>query len=126
MATRDSWPTRPMPDKNVKLPMELRLTDGQMRDILYGHIPAAMEDRWFMYCGDNKIRYFRSWSGICIYEADFAEVLGGYEITALTVNQDPAEYHENPEKAKALFCALLMQECGGDAEPYWNEYVNWK
>ena len=126
MATRDSWQTRPMPDKNVKVPMELRLTDNQMRDILYGHIPAAMEDRWFMYCGDNKIRYFRSWSGICIYEADFAEVGNGYEITALTVNQDPAEYKENPEKAKALFCALLMQECGGDAEPYWNEYVNWK
>ncbi len=30
----------------------------------------------------------------------------------------------DPEKAKALFCALLMQECGGDAEPHWNEYTS--
>ena len=124
VATRDSWKTSPMPEKNVKLPLGLRLTDELMRAILYGHIPSAMEDHWFMYCGDNKIRYFRSWSGFCIYEASLEEVGDGFEVKDLTINQDPAEYEGDPEKAKALFCALLMQECGGDAEPYWNEYTS--
>ena len=123
VATADSWKTFPMPERNVKLPMDLRLTDEQMSDILCGHLPSGMEDHWFMYCGDNKIRYYRSWSGFCIFEANFEQRYNGYEVTVLTVNQDPSEYKGNPEEAKDLFCALLMEDCGEDATPYW-ELIN--
>lgn len=122
VAAADSWQTSPMPERNVKLPMDLRLTDRQMAAILCGHIPSGMEDRWFMYCGDNKIRYFRSWTGVCIFEANFEQRYDGFEVTVLTVNQDPGEYRDSPEMAKALFCALLMKDSGEDATPYWTEY----
>lgn len=108
-----------MPEENMIVPIDLRLTDEQMGIILRGHIPEAMEDHWFMYCGDNRIRYYRSWTGFCIFEATFEESYSGFKVTSLTINQDPEQFRAAPERATALFCALLMEECGGDAERYW-------
>ncbi len=123
MATKDSWKTLPMPEKHVTVPMDLRLTDTQMATVLYGHIPEAMEDHWFMYCADNRIHYHRSWTGLCIFEATFEESSDGFRISSLTINQDPEQFGANPEKATALFCALLTEECGGDAGKYWEKYL---
>ena len=33
-----------------------------------GHIPEVMEDHWFMYCDENSINYFRSWTGNQIFK----------------------------------------------------------
>ena len=123
-ATRDSWKTLPMPEKSVTVPLDLRLSDAQMAIVLYGHIPEAMEDHWFMYCADNRIHYHRSWTGFCLFEASFEESTDGFRVTSLTINQDPEQYRADPMKAKALFCALLLKECGGDAEKYWEQYLS--
>ena len=123
IATKDSWKTLSMPEENLTVPMDLRLTDEQMGTILRGHIPEAMEDHWFMYCGDNHIRYYRSWTGFCIFEAAFEESYSGFKVSSLTINQNPDQFRAVPEKATALFCALLMEECGGDAEQYWKQYL---
>lgn len=37
----------------------------------------------------------------------------------LTINQDQDQVNIGQEEAKYLFCALLMEECGGDAGEYW-------
>ena len=122
IATKDSWKTRPMPEKQVTVPLDLRLTGGQMARIRCGHIPEAMEDHWFMYCDDERIRYYRSWTGNCIFEAAFEASGDGYRVTRLTINQDPEEHKATPEKAAALFAALLMEEGGADAGQYWDAY----
>lgn len=122
-ATQDSWNTLPMPEKHVTVPLDLRLTDKQMATVLLGHIPEAMEDHWFMYCANNQIHYHRSWTGLCIFEAAFEESFDGFRVSNLTINQDPEQCRSEPEKATALFCALLMEECGGDAEKYWEKYL---
>lgn len=114
----------PMPEKHVTVPLDLTLTDEQMSIVLLGHIPEAMEDHWFMYCGDNQIHYHRSWTGICVFEAAFNESFNGFQINSLTINQDPKECSIEPEKGTALFCALLMEECGGDASKYWKQYMS--
>lgn len=122
-ATQDSWNTLPMPEKHVTVPLDLRLTDKQMATVLLGHIPEAMEDHWFMYCANNQIHYHRSWTGLCIFEAAFEKSFDGFRVSNLTINQDPEQCRSEPEKAAALFCALLMEECGGDAEKYWEKYL---
>lgn len=124
MATKDTWKTLPMPEESVTVPLDLRLSDEQMSLVLYGHIPDAMEDHWFMYCSDNKIHYHRSWTGICVFEAGFHESFSGFQISSLTINQDPEDCRIEPERATALFCALLMEECGGDASKYWEQYMS--
>ena len=116
VATKDSWKNMPMPDKNVVIPLNVRIPCEAMRIIKYGHIPEAMEDHWFMYCDEDAIRYYRSWSGICIFEAMYEEYGRDYKITYLKVNRDPEQYGSTDNRKDAChFLKLLTEEYGGNA-----------
>ena len=122
MATKDSWKNLPMPDKNAVIPLNVKIPCDAMRIIKYGHIPEAMEDHWFMYCDDDTIRYYRSWTGICIYEAKYEELGDNFRITSLRVNRDPEQYGGTDiQKDARHFLTLLIKDYGGDAEGYWEK-----
>ena len=96
-----------------------------MHIIKYGHIPQAMEDHWFMYCDEDTIRYCRSWTGICIFEARYEPYGDDFKITSLSVNRDPGQYgSKDDNKDTALFMALLTEEYGGDAKGYWKKALH--
>ena len=121
VATKDSWTIMPMPEQHTTIPVGVILPENAMECVKYGHIPDAMEDHWFMYCDDNTIRYYRSWTGFCIYVAKYEKVDDGYKITDLTVNRYPEQYKCDDDKHDlALFMTLLTEEYGGDASLYWN------
>ena len=122
VATKDSWKTKPMPEKNVLLPLNVTIPCEAMQVVKYGHIPEAMEDHWFMYCDEDTIRYYRSWSGICIFVAKYVEEGDKCTITELQVNRDPEQYRSNENgRDISLFMALLTEEYGGDASIYWDK-----
>ena len=84
--------------------------------VKYGHIPEAMEDHWFMYCDETTTRYYRSWTGICIFVARYEDDGSQCRISELQVNSDPDQYRgKGDEKDVALFLALLTEEYGGNA-----------
>ena len=121
VATKDSWTTLPMPEQHTKIPVGIIIPDNAMECVKYGHVPDAMEDHWFMYCDDNTIHYYRSWTGICIYEAKYEKVDDGYKITEIIANRFPEQYKCKDDKHDlALFMALLTEEYGGDASQYWD------
>ena len=121
VATKDSWTIMPMPEQHTTIPVGVILPENAMECVKYGHIPDAMEDHWFMYCDDNTIRYYRSWTGFCIYVAKYEKVDDGYKITDLSVNRYPEQYKCDDDKHDlALFMTLLTEEYGGDASLYWN------
>lgn len=121
VATKDSWTIMPMPEQHTTIPVGVILPENAMECVKHGHIPDAMEDHWFMYCDDNTIRYYRSWTGFCIYVAKYEKVDDGYKITDLTVNRYPEQYKCDDDKHDlALFMTLLTEEYGGDASLYWN------
>ena len=120
VATEDSWKTLPMPDSNTTIPMDVVISREAMDIVKMGHIPSAMEDHWFMYCDESSIRYYRSWTGICIFVAKFEEYGEQYTITELTVNREQEQYGStDDEHDVALFLALLTEEFGGDASEFW-------
>lgn len=122
MATKDSWKTKPMPEKNVLLSLNVTIPHKAMQVVKYGHIPEAMENHWFMYCDEDTIRYYRSWSGICIFVAKYIEEGDKCTITELQVNRDPEQYRSNENGHDiSLFMALLTEEYGGDASIYWDK-----
>lgn len=121
IATADSWKTKPMPESNTVIPMDVAISSEAMAIVKMGHIPDAMEDHWFMYCDENTIRYYRSWTGICVYVAKYVDDGTQCRITELLVNRDPQQNSNTAdEHDKALFMALLTEEYGGDATEYWN------
>lgn len=122
VATKDSWNVEPMPDKHITIPMDESIPSAAMRIVKYGHIPDAMEDHWFMYCDETTIRYYRSWTGFCIYVAKYEDDGETCRITELTVNREPEQYTcTDNEHDVALFMALLTEEYGGDASEYWKK-----
>ena len=83
-----------------------------------------------MYCDENSIRYYRSWTGFCIFIARFVqEDEGNYRIVELCINRDYKQYKayhfesasDDGAKDLALFMALLTEEYGGDASEYWKK-----
>lgn len=122
VATEDTWTTMPMPEKCTTIQLDERIPSIAMSIVKYGHIPEAMEDHWFMYCDENTIRYYRSWTGICVYAAKYEDNGTICRITELTVNRDPEQYGcTDNEHDVALFMALLTEEYGGDASEYWKK-----
>ena len=122
IATKDSWNIEPMPEKHTTIPMDENIPSAAMGIVKYGHIPDAMEDHWFMYCDETTIRYYRSWTGFCIYVAKYEDDGETCRITELTVNREPEQYTCTDNKHDvALFMALLTEEYGGDASEYWKK-----
>lgn len=126
IATRDSWKTEAMPHEDVSvLEMGLTMTDEDMEIIRRGHIPEAQEDHWFMYCDDEYIRYYRSWSGMCAFEAQYTKVDDHWLIDSLSINHALVEFGVNGDESGAyLFIYLLIAETGSDATPQWNSYLD--
>ena len=124
VATKDTWDIEPMPEKHTTIPMEVSIPSAAMRVVKYGHIPEAMEDHWFMYCDETAIRYYRSWTGFCIYIARYIDDGETCRITELTVNREPEQYTcTDDEHDVALFMALLTEEYEGDASGYWKKVL---
>ena len=125
-ATARDWKTTPMPSNPSEvsdIPYIFGLSEKQMQILRKGHIPDSMEDHWFMYCDEEYIRYFRSWSGMCAFEASYHEDERGYIIERLKMNHGLAEFGVNgDDAAKALFQYLIFAETGGDAEGAWMNY----
>ncbi len=126
VATKYSWGNKPM-GKHVVISFDYFLPEDMMAVVRYGHIPAAMEDHWFMYCDENSIRYYRSWTGLCVFIAEYENVEGGIRIVRLLSHRDSEQNDfEQDTKDAALFLALLTQECGCDASKFWAVFFDRK
>ena len=128
IATAKDWHTEPMPDdpqEVTNMPFDFKIPNNAMAIIRKGHIPEVQEDHWFMYCDDEYIRYYRSWTGMCGFEAHYKKAEGCYVIDSLKMNHALAEFGVNGDEAgAALFCYLVIAESGGDADAAWQNYLN--
>lgn len=131
IATARDFETQPMPNdpkETTYIPFALLVSAEQMDILRKGHLPAVQEDHWFMYCDEEYIRYYRSWTGQCAFEAHYKNWAEGYVIDTLKINHGLAEFGVNGDEAgKALFCYLIAAETENDAEEAWKEYKEvWK
>lgn len=85
---RSDWKTKPMPEQHDSFIFKRSFTDEEMTVLSHGHIPKAMEDKWFWYMEGSTIFVHRSWTGNCIYMIDFQED----DNHIVTVNRDPEQY----------------------------------
>ncbi len=127
IATAGDWKTETMPvdQQDVTcLPVDFKISQNSMAIIRKGHIPEVQEDHWFMYCDEEYIRYFRSWTGMCAFEAHYKKTGEDYVIDNLKINHALAEFGVNGDEAGvALFCYLIITESGGDGEAAWQIYL---
>lgn len=124
-ATIEDWKTEAMPkDYITKVPMYYELSKEKMDVLKKGHIPEAMEDHWFMYCDRSYIRYYRSWTGMCAFEAHYHKVQNNYIIDSLTMNHRLDEFGVNGEgPAMVLFLYLIESELHGHNGILWDTFL---
>lgn len=128
VATADMGELEAMPDNrddvsDIALGLEI---DERAMDILRkGHIPECQEDHWFMVCDGEYIRYYRSWTGMCAYEAHYSRTDNAtYCIDSLRVNRNLAAFGVNGDESSVfLFRYLIAEETGGAAAYAWDEYI---
>lgn len=121
IALKSSWKTKHMPrHKQTALEIDIELTEDELMELAKGHIPEEMEDHWFMYFDGEFVRYYRSWTGICIYKGQVVRKDGVPRIRKLIVNRDPEQYREtNDEKDRLMFEMLITEELGMDSSGIW-------
>lgn len=126
VAKSTSWKIDPMPQTDIsKIEAGICVTEEDMAILRKGHIPEAQEDHWFMYCSKEHIRYYRSWTGTCVFEAHFLKKEQQYIIDEIIINHALVEFGVNGDEAGvALFLYLLIAEVGGDSMGAWQAYLD--
>lgn len=128
IAISSDWHIEPMPESTEEAPtlkLSIPISNEAMAIIQKGHIPEVQEDHWFMYCDDEYIRYYRSWTGMCTFEAHYHKETECYIIDELTINHALAQFGVNgDEAAMRLFRYLITAETGGDAAGAWQDYID--
>ena len=96
-ATKDSWTTRPLPRQRARLAANWRYSQDEFQRVLKGLIPEVMEDKWFIFFEAGWLYFHRSWTGNCIFQAQFRETDAGWAVTQFLVNRDPDQYQSDSD-----------------------------
>ena len=110
-ATLENWrDLSAMPEKNVRLDLNIPVTAASFEKMRWGFIPRVMEDRWFFFMEDNWLHLYRSWTGHCIYQIRFEpDEDGGYRAAELVVNRDPDQYGGSDDYDRNWIVTFLRQ-----------------
>ena len=81
-----------MPDKTVKIKIDVKLNTDELERLKKGHNPTGMSDHWGMFYENNKCYIYRSWTHNCIYIVDIPE--DGFIIDVI-VNNDESQHEFN-------------------------------
>ena len=113
VATAADWKTKPMSvEHHYIISTEIPVPAYAMDRIRQGHIPEGMDDRWFMYCENDVIRYFRSWLGANIFNAYFEQ--RGDDFCIYRIDVDTEDFSSSPNEAAdalKMFIQLLFHQC---------------
>lgn len=91
-ANRSSWKVLPMPAAREEIDLRLQFDDAQFAVLRRGLIPRDMDDRWFMFVEDDWLFIHRSWTGACIFAAQFRAQDGGVEVTNAWASRNADQY----------------------------------
>lgn len=80
-ASRGDWQITSMPPRHVVLAYDamptIRYSAEEFDRIRWGVVPQALEEKWFIHADGDRLFFHRSWTGYCIYVADFERRGGG-------------------------------------------------
>lgn len=108
IAIKNDWKNKPMPKETISIKLGKKVSKAEIKEIEKGFIPLEMEDKWFIFCEENMIYFHRSWSGDCIYIAEYKEITDNeFEIDKLIINNSEQYQSNDVEADKELFVFLL-------------------
>jgi superfamily II DNA or RNA helicase len=110
-ASRGDWQITGMPPRHVVMEQDgmpvIRYSTAEFDRMRWGVVPREMEQKWFIYAEGDRLFFHRSWTGYCIYVADFDPEDGAFRLTSLTINREPEQYTETNERYDVLLFKYL-------------------
>jgi hypothetical protein len=70
-ASRDDWFTTPLPTAREAVVLDRTYSAAEFERRKEGHLPLAMEDRWFVFYDEPWLCLHRSWTGFCWFQVQF-------------------------------------------------------
>ena len=98
-----------MPTKRRRLDIPLLFTDSEAQQMVGGHIPDDMDDKWFIYFENGWLHFHRSWTGHCIYNLRLDGSPAGVRIAEAWVNGDKSEYNSPGEDTDIRLIEQLIR-----------------
>ena len=107
-ARRDSWQTL-APGRMAPLPYHATFSQEEYATIRRGLIPEEMEDKWFVFWESESLFFHRSWTGHCVYRADFQPADGRFAIAKALVSEDCEFYHRGSDGHEIALLDFLIR-----------------
>ncbi len=119
VAEKDNWKNTEMPEEHESFILQRHFNDLQMAALRRGHIPQAMEDKWFWYMEGDTLYAHRSWTGFCIYRVVFKPDDKHF----VTVNRDKEQYLCTNIEEDARKLSNLLDWWSQSTYDYYNEWL---
>ncbi len=88
---------KPMPKKHAILAFDAEYESLDALLISRGRVPYQMEDKWFIFLEEGRLRFHRSWTGTLIYEIEAAWHGSNFRLGRAKVNRKASEYSETDD-----------------------------
>jgi hypothetical protein len=117
-ASATSWKHEPFKE-GVPLSYRAVLDGEQFVRVKTGHIPRAMEDKWFIYYEEPHLFLHRSWTGQPVYRLTLQSEPNGAEVTEALWSRDIADASAlDPDYEVRLLDFLISNLLLGLAKPF--------
>jgi hypothetical protein len=107
-AKKSDWKTKRLPAKHTTITLGRTFSPEEMERMMEGFIPEAMEDKWFIFWEKEKLYFYRSWTGFCIYIARFINECGMSTMVEAMVNRNVNQYTETEDNRDAMMISWLI------------------
>ena len=107
-AARTSWKTLPCPVEREALSLPLLFSDEEGERLRFGHIPADMDEKWFIFFEDGWLYFHRSWTSDCIFGVKLDGSPAGVRVVEAWASRDRQRYNpQGIEQEKQLIIDLI-------------------
>ncbi|MEO1798654.1 MAG: hypothetical protein AAFR53_16860, partial [Pseudomonadota bacterium] len=113
-AKRTDWKTEPF-GSTTPILYHAAFSPEELSRIKAGLIPAAMEDKWFIFYEAPTLYLHRSWTGRGIFKVELAEDETGASVASAEVSTDAPH---DPEYAARLLRYIVSRLLLGQDTPF--------
>jgi hypothetical protein len=74
-----------------------------------GLLPERMEDKWFIFCENDVLYLYRSWTGLCVYRVSLRRRDDVYEVHEAYVSADARYYRRGTDDHEVCLVSFLIR-----------------
>ena len=91
------------------IPYHVSFSAADYAAIRRGLVPKQMEDKWFIFCENDVLYLYRSWTGLCVYRVTLRRRDDVYEVHEACVSADAQHYRRGTDDYEVRLVSFLIR-----------------